>query len=327
MISIVVCTHNGTSRIESCISALISQENPPEYEIIVVDNASTDRTGDVAEELLQTSFRVDSWRIIQEEKQGLLYARIAGLTAARYEWVLFCDDDNILFPDFLSHVQSKLENNSSIGVLGSFGIPVFLGPEPEWFNQYSSSFAVGPQKINSFKGDRLVHVYGACSTYRKKPLLDLFNSGFKPILSDRLGQNLSSGGDVEWCWIMQLLGFQISYSKELKFYHKLPKSRLNWEYYIRLKKGISSSVGLLNSYTFYFHSSNRSFFNFKIHYYFEILKSILRVFKNWIILGGRPKSPKDQLAFEILNSKMEAFRSQKRLSFQHYKQLTDFFGS
>ncbi len=326
-ISVVVCTYNGASRLDACLLAILAQENPPLYEILVIDNASTDETSEVAKSLLSKTSNFISWCVIYENKPGLLNARMVGLKRAKFEWVLFCDDDNILFPDFLFQVQSKLENNSTIGVLGSFGIPEFLGNEPQWFSRYSSSFAVGPQNIISLKGDRLVHVYGACSIYRKKPLLDLFESGFKPILSDRVGQNLSSGGDVEWCWILQLLGFQISYSEELKFYHKLPKSRLTWEYYIRLKRGISSSVGLMSSYTFYFYSSNRSLVNFKIHYYFEILKSILLFFKNVFIWGGKPKSPKEQLAFEILNSKMEAFRSQKRLSFHHYKQLTDFFGS
>ena len=84
MISIVVCTHNGKDRIEACLSSLIAQENPPEYEILVVDNASSDGTGNRVKTHLDSFFSFGAWKLILEDKPGLLYARLAGLRAARY---------------------------------------------------------------------------------------------------------------------------------------------------------------------------------------------------------------------------------------------------
>lgn len=326
MISIVVCTHNGIDRIGPCLESIAKQENPPLFELIVVDNASSDGTGDFVR-VQFSSFPSGEWKVILEEKKGLLYARLAGLSVARYEWVLFCDDDNLLFPDFLCHCQEVLSQNSRIGVLGSLGIPEFLGPKPDWFDRYSSSYAVGPQQAESIDGKCLVHVYGACSIYRKQPILKLFQKGFKPVLSGRKGKEMSAGDDVEWSWLMQLMGYRIVYSPKLKFIHQLTASRLTWEYYIQLKKGISGSVGLLNAYTFYFSASFRPVVGFVFHYFLKTVKSLLVYGKYWVKWMGKPSKPEDQLSFAILESQMWAYLKQGKSAIAHFRKLKNHFGA
>lgn len=327
MISIVVCTHNGSTRIGSCLASLIFQENPPEYEILVVDNASSDGTGEMVRTYLGSSFPSGVWNVIQEMKPGLLYARLAGLRAARYEWVLFCDDDNVLFSDFLFQSQQVLSKNSRIGVLGSHGIPEFLGSKPDWFDQYASSYAVGPQLRGNEEGRQLVYVYGACSIYRKKPLLNLFEKGFKPVLSGRKGKEMSAGDDVEWCWLMQLLRHKVAYSPKLKFYHQLPSSRLTWEYYIGLKKGISASAGLLSTYTYFTSDTLKSYLGFFVSYSLKTIKATLLYLKYRIRWGSGPKRPEDQLSFAILESQMNAYFKQSKKAFAHFRQLQRYFGA
>lgn len=327
MISIVVCTYNGKERIRPCLTSLMTQENPPEYEIIVVDNASTDGTGDLVKSDLTFNFPSEAWSVIEEEKPGLLFARLAGLKAARYEWVLFCDDDNVLFPDFLFQSRQVLSQNSEIGVLGSHGIPEFLGPKPDWFERYSSSYAVGRQDVDTKKNRRLVHVYGACSIYRKKPLIDLFQKGYLPALTDRSGKTLLSGGDVEWCWLIQLLGYKIAYSDKIQFTHQLPASRLTWDYYIQLKKGISGSAGLLSVYSFYFSASFRPIMGFAFHYFTKTVKSVLLYLKYQILWRGKPSNMEDQLSYTILESQMRAYLRQRRSAKKHFRQLKKHFGA
>ncbi len=327
MISIVVCTHNGRDRIEACLRAIFSQENPPAFELIVVDNASSDKTGDLAKELLQANLSNNQWKVIHEPQPGLLFARLSGLRAAHFEWVLFCDDDNILSPDFLFQSRQVLSKNWRVGVLGSHGIPEFLGPKPDWFDKYASSFAIGPQLGGNEQKRHLVFVYGACSIFRKKPLLKLFNKGFKPLISDRTGKELISGGDVEWCWLMQLLGLKVAYSSSLQFTHQLPASRLTWDYYLRLKRGISSSAGLLSTYSFYTSSSVHPLVGFVWYYWVQSLKAGLLYWKYRIRWKGNPSKPEDQLSYTILKAKFEAFRQQRGLAFSHYRQLQRYFGS
>ena len=327
MISIVVCTHNGSGRIKPCLSSITTQVNPPEYEILVVDNASCDGTGHFVKTYLDSNFNSGKWKVIYEEKPGLLYARLAGLRAAQFDWVLFCDDDNILFSDFLFQSEHTLTLNPFIGILGSLGIPEFLGPKPDWFDRYSSSYAVGPQIVDNSDKKRLIHVYGACSLYRKKPLLELFQKGFKPILSGRKGKEMSAGDDVEWCWLMQLIGYKVTYSSKLKFTHQLPASRLTWDYYLRLKRGISSTAGLLSTYSYFASSSVHPFLGFVFSYEVQTLKARLLYWKYRLLWKGNPSRPEDQLSFAILEAHFAAFRRQRGLAFAHYRQLQRYFGA
>lgn len=327
MISIVVCTHNGESRLSSCLNSLISQEGAPQYEVIVVDNASTDETVEYAKDFFYSGNSSCSWSIVNESQPGLSHARLAGLKAARFDWVLFCDDDNVLFPDFLFQCQLILSNNPKIGVLGSYGIADFLGTKPEWFDRYSSSYAVGPQLQYNRNRRHLAHVYGACSVYRKKPLLKLFQKGFIPLISDRKGNQLVSGGDVEWCWLMQLIDYQVAYSDKLQFYHQLPATRLTWDYYIRLKRGISSSAGLLSSYEFYFFNSYKSSLFFMIWYTIKLLHSVLIYWKYRIQWKGKPNNAQDQLSYAILESQMKSYLSRGTAAFSHFNQLKQYFGA
>lgn len=326
MISIVVCTYNGKERIGPCLASLVAQENSPDYEILVVDNASSDGTGELVRTHLGSAFPSKAWRVITEEKPGLLNARLAGLSAAQYDWVLFCDDDNVLFSDFLFQCRQVLSEYSGIGVFGSLGIPEFLGPKPDWFDRYSSSYAVGPQLRDGQGVKHLVYVYGACSIYLKKPVLKLLKE-FNPVLSDRTGKELGSGGDVEWCWLMQLMGYKVAYSPKLQFTHQLPASRLTWEYYIRLKKGISGSAGLLSVYTFYFSDSIRPVIWFAFHYFLNTVKSVLLYLKYWLRWRGKPSKPENQLSFAILEAQMWAYLKQGKAAIIHFRHLKNHFGA
>jgi len=327
MISIVVCTFNGSARITACLSALIAQEKAPEYEILIVDNASTDQTGETVNNYLSSEFSFESWRVIQEEKPGLLFARLAGLRAAKYDWVLFCDDDNILFRDFLFQAQIILSQKSRTGVLGSHGFPEFLGPKPDWFDSYSSSFAVGSQQVEDLPTSKLVHVYGAGSLYFKKPLLSLFEKGFSPALSDRSGNSMISGGDVEWCWLMQFLGFRVIYSSKLRFYHQISASRLTWDYFLQLKRGISSSAGLLSTYKIFHSHPQQSSLTFSINYWKKLLQALLIYVKYFIRWKGHPSRPADQLSFTILEAQMKTYVQQRSTARSHFRQLKQYFGS
>ena len=328
-ISIVICTYNGSERIGATLQALFAQQfkNPNIYpwEIIIIDNASTDSTYDLCKKIIKSSGFKGQIRIEIEPNAGLNFARLCGLGLAQYDWMLFCDDDNHLSSDYLEQAYKLLHNNSAIGVLGGCGIPFFEIEKPNWFDDYSHSFAVGEQSNKEGKIDRYpAAVYGAGSLYRRAPLHKIFNSGFSAIMSDRTGTKLSSSGDIEWCWLLQLAGYEIWYSSQLTFIHVLPAERLNWDYYLKLKKGISLGVAPLFAYTYFFKNSCPNLFFFSLEYFYKLGLSILFFlkYKVGLMLNNNlyTKNERD-LREVILRSKSTSFMVNCTQIFNQFKKI------
>lgn len=216
-----------------------------EWELIVVNNNSTDTTGDFTRSFLANS-QMD-YSILDCKKPGKMNAFWMGLKASKYDFILDCDDDNHLFPDFLQVGISYLNQNCRVGALGGQGI-LKAKHIPAWFETYKKSYAIGPQGKSGEVMPFFSHLYGAGCFYRKSILIDLEAKGFYSLLSCRKGDELSSGGDVELCYAIQLSGFDLVYLETLGFYHALPENRLSFEYYLKLKAGIASSFPILVSY-------------------------------------------------------------------------------
>jgi glycosyltransferase involved in cell wall biosynthesis len=93
-ISVVLCTHNGAATIADQLDALTSQRVTVEWELVVVDNCSTDRTVEIVNRFIENGA---ACRIVDaRDQRGLAYARNVGARAARFPIVAFCDDDDIV---------------------------------------------------------------------------------------------------------------------------------------------------------------------------------------------------------------------------------------
>jgi len=242
-ISIVICCYNSELRLPETIEYLSKQILPVDFkwEIIVVDNNSKDRTLEFAQTELN---RYDSTRIrskvIRESQAGLSFARQCGIKDSKFEYVLFCDDDNWLSPLYLAKAFKIMEDNKKIGVLGGTGYPHFESKsKPAWFDTYTQIYALGDQGLSS--GDVTAekgYVYGAGMLIRKTALESInINDS---ILLDRVGKKLSSGGDIELCLKIVCNGYQVWWEKELGFEHFIPDSRLSLTY---VRKFFNDTVG------------------------------------------------------------------------------------
>ncbi len=100
-ISIVVCTYNRAALLERALQSLVIQQCPPglEYELIIVDDASTDNTAEIVREAKRCTDRRVVY--IRENGRGISAARNSGVQAARSEWIAFTDDDQIAEPTWL----------------------------------------------------------------------------------------------------------------------------------------------------------------------------------------------------------------------------------
>ena len=241
-ISIIICFYNAQDRLKETLEHIKQLKiNNYSVELILINNNSTDQSELIIRNTLE-SFSGFPWLIIKEPTPGLTPARIKGIASARSEVVLFCDDDNWLNEDYIIVGMNRLNSERNIGILGGLGEPVSVVNFPSWFEENQNFYAVGPQfdAAGIVRGKRNV-VYGAGMFMVKDYFNKIVSVGFKPISSDRIGNQLSSGGDSELCLAFQLAGYIIYYDDNLKFKHYIEKKRLTNDYLIRLKKGMSES--------------------------------------------------------------------------------------
>lgn len=111
-VSVIVCSHNGAQTIARTLASLQRQSLPDErYEVIVVDDGSSDGTGDVAKGFGTQVVRFDS-------SMGLAAARNAGVRASRAEILAFTDDDCEADPDWLAALLEAFSESDAGGVGG-----------------------------------------------------------------------------------------------------------------------------------------------------------------------------------------------------------------
>lgn len=261
-ISIIVPCYNSAHLLPKTIAHLAQQKVPPSisWEVIIVNNASTDDTKKVAQDEWN-SFRLSTpFKIVDQPKPGLSSAREKGIEGAKYEYILFCDDDNWLDRDYIRIAYEIMTANPTIGVLGGKGEAVADVPIPKWFYDYQASYAVGSQgsssgDITNAKG----YVYGAGLLVRFSAWHCMYKNGFKNYLTDRKGKKLSSGGDVEICFGIRLAGYKIYYDERLTFKHYMSEGRLNWQYFLNLTENQHKSMPVFHAYNYVFNHNGRIF--------------------------------------------------------------------
>ena len=252
-VSIIICCYNSASRLPQTLEHLANQNvaDNIKWEVLIVDNNSTDNTDAIATELWQEYGQPVTLQIIEERQAGLSFARHTGFTNANYEYCLFCDDDNWLGQNYINIVYDIMQRDQRIGVLGGIGEAVCEVKPPVWFEDNQKDYAIGAQSIcEGDVTDTRGFVYGAGAVFRRSVFVELVRAGFRSLLSDRKGATLSSGGDSELCYNYVLRGYKIYYTPRLKFQHFIPASRLTTGYYFRLVEGIRHSNVVLTLYRY-----------------------------------------------------------------------------
>jgi glycosyltransferase involved in cell wall biosynthesis len=216
------------------------------WEVILVDNCSNDGTADVVKTLWNSNIPLN---IIQEPEQGLQYARVAGISQAKYEYLSFIDDDNRIAANWVQKVAELFTADDGAAMFGGKSDAVFETDPPAWFAGIQGSFAVGSQAIREGDiTDTRGYLWGAGLSFRKSVYESIVRQGFRSLLTDRSGAGLNSGGDKELCLAFGLAGYRIWYSEELQFGHYIPSRRLTWDYAVRLFKGLGEPEFIFEIY-------------------------------------------------------------------------------
>lgn len=231
-ISIVICCYNSAWVICRTLEALKEQRfsEPVPFEVILVDNCCTDETVEIANKTMH-GCDID-FRIVEECIPGLANARRRGINEAKYEYVVYCDDDNILCSDYVSTMASILDNNPNVGAAGGRSIAEFCAEPAEIVKEHLECYAVGSQ---------LGHVdwlWGAGLALRTAMVRDIYDNQ-KCYMIGRKGSELLSGDDSELVMSVVLRGYKVFATDDIYLTHVLNANRLTEEYFHRLYKGLT----------------------------------------------------------------------------------------
>lgn len=236
-ISVVLCCHNSASRLPATLKHLAGVKAPPgaDWEVLVVDNASTDETAACARALWAGAGGPAPLRVLSEPRQGLNYARWAGIRAATGDIISFVDDDNWVDAKWLEVITDVFLAEPRVGAVGAWAEPVCDGPIPAWFGCVQQLYACGPQgpAAGPVPAARS-YLYGAGLSVRRAALLELDAQGFAPRLVGRSGASLAGGEDSELCRALTGAGWVLWYEPRLRLRHFMPAGRLTIEYARRL---------------------------------------------------------------------------------------------
>ena len=250
-VSVIVCCYNSSKRLPNTLAHLANQKVPGtiSWEILIVDNSSTDNTRQVIDEL-RTHFDLKCpVDVIVASEPGLSNARRKGLEKSRFEYIIFCDDDNWLSPNYVCEAFKILNENVLCGIVGSKILPEFESEKPHWFDEYQMYYSVGERYHCSGDITEVVGtVLGAGMITRKSIWQNVFRSNYKFLCVDRIGNKLSTGGDIEMCAIVRELKLRIYYSNEIYLKHFIPKERLNISYLKRNAFGVGMFYVLIQPY-------------------------------------------------------------------------------
>lgn len=232
-ISIIICCYNSSSRLPKTLAHLQQLTIPQgcQWEVILVDNASTDDTSTVAQNIWAEN-PVTQLTVVPEPQAGLSHARHRGLLTSRYEVLAFLDDDNWAPTHWLESVHHTFTQHPEICAAGGPLIEHCEATPPSWFEEHKHNFAVAQHQ--DFASHYYEPLFGAGLCLRKSKWQKLIDAGFVSRLVDRQGKNLSSGGDFELCYALLLNEQKFWYEPRLQLTHFMPQTRITWDYLKRL---------------------------------------------------------------------------------------------
>ena len=251
-ISIIIPTYNRSASLSSAILSIAEQSyDKSQYEIVVVDNGSTDDTASVVQNLITNGVH-PSIRYVYEGEPGLLSGRHRGVIEARGEILTFTDDDVDADRSWLEAIARAFQD-ARIILVGGRSLPRYETTPPDWveyqwadtpygrYLTYLSLLDLGdePREIDP------IFVFGLNYSIRKQALLEL--KGFNPdCVPDHLLAFLGDG-ETGLSIKARAAGFRAWYDPHVLVYHRIPAHRLTTAYFEKraFGQGVSDSYTLL----------------------------------------------------------------------------------
>jgi glycosyltransferase involved in cell wall biosynthesis len=196
-VSVIVCSYNGGQTLAACLESL-GKLNYPAYEVILVDDGSTDDTAYIAAQF--------PWvRYIHQTNQGLSAARNTGAAAAKGEVLAYTDSDCMADVDWLYYLIGTLLSGDYAGVGG----PNVPPPAQNWVQACVAAAPGGPSHV--LLTDTVAEHIPGCNMAFYRWAFEAAG-GFDP-------EYRKAGDDVDFCWRIQQAGWVIAFSPAAIVWH------------------------------------------------------------------------------------------------------------
>ena len=236
-LTVAICTYNGANRIKQVLERLHSQINSKDvcWEIVVVDNNSTDDIKQVVNDYQKSHFSTTTLRYLFEPQQGAAFARLRAVEEARGDLVGFLDDDTLPDQNWLINAYEFAQTHPDVGAYGGQIHGEFeTEPSPE-FKQVAIFLAIVERGSTPHLYTRVLPP-GAGLVVRRQAWLESVPK--KPFLTGRTPNSMLTSEDIEAIAHIQKTGWEIWYNPAMRIYHQIPAWRLERTYLLSLVKGI-----------------------------------------------------------------------------------------
>jgi len=228
MISAVVCTYNRERFLEECLESIANQTLGQQYfEIIIINNNSTDRTEAISKTYIDKYPDLNIYYFI-ETNQGLSYARNRGVKESKGDLITFIDDDATLDKNFLEQSYQFFKLQPEVEAIGGKILLNFEDTPPKWYNIYLSPllgyFNMG-DKVKRFPKNN--YPRGSNMTFRARVFekYGMFNTEL-----GRKGENLEGGEEKDIFSRLHKQNESVYYVPEAIVHHAVPVERTTQEF-------------------------------------------------------------------------------------------------
>jgi glucosyl-dolichyl phosphate glucuronosyltransferase len=239
MVSVIICTYNRERYIFQALKCLAEQSlAPKDFEIVIVNNKSTDNTGAIAKKFVDENPRLQV-RYIEEHSQGLSFARNRGISESHGDLIVFIDDDAFAKRDFLAGIKSFFEKHPDASAIGGKIVPEFESCRPDWMSDYLLPLVAAidlGEGVIEFPKNKFP--LGANMSFRRN-LFQKYGT-FNTELG-RKGNNLLGSEEKDLFMRLKKDGLKIYYFPEASVRHIIPDSRLSMEYIRKQAIGVGQS--------------------------------------------------------------------------------------
>ncbi len=246
-ISLIIPTYNRAASLKRALESASYLDYPPDrYEIIVVDNGSTDSTPAVVKEARQNN-PTNRLVYVREERLGLHNARHAGVWAARGDILLFTDDDATFDPGWLSAYAEAFDSHPDMAAAGGPVRAAWEAPPPQWLIEFMGDVKtfgmlslMEPYEDFRLAADGIF--FGVNMAIRAGILLEM--GGFNP---EAFGAVWLGDGETGLIYKLRDHRMLIGYIPDALAYHHIPPERMTVQY---LRRPHGESGGLRSLFGF-----------------------------------------------------------------------------